>query len=353
MKGLGPLILFFFSLPAFSQVSNDQIQNRIRLSLNSDWTLSSTRKANVEWDCVNKALTNKCLVYHNDQWFTVTPPESGSYFLNIRNQSCQNLRGVQIVVLEGDPCKTDTYRLKECIPYTDQSDAFVRLDSLKKGKDYLVNIDGYLGDQCDFEIQFSDKLNGIPVKAPDGFKPTDAIQLSNEDSVVTIQFNLSDSMNFRINSLLLYRKHEKEKRSELRQQSSLYKNAYGAAENNFTWKDTVNNEGEYTYSIFGAKNDDVILLAKQKINYEPARLSYTPFNPEITYPSGRNGNVLVFVSDDSNGKVLFTTNRTVSEGKNKISLSLSRYVSQGINEFSVIISNKGERTEYKLKFVPR
>lgn len=310
-----------------------------------------------EWDCVNKALTNKCLIYHNDQWFTITPPESGSYFLNVRNQNCKNLRGVQIVALEGDPCKTDTYRLKECIPYTDQSDSFVRLDSLKKGKDYLVNIDGYLGDQCDFEIQFSDKLNGIPVKASDGLKPTDAVHqritISNEDSVVSIQFNLPDSMNFRINSLLLYRKHEKEKRSELRQQSSLYKNAYGAAENNFIWLDTVSKEGEYTYSIFGAKNDDVVLLTRQKINYKPARSNYAPFNPEITYASNRNGNVLVFVTDDSNGKVLFTTNRTVTEGKNKISVSLSKYVSQGIKEFNVIVSNKGERTEYKLKFVPQ
>ena len=129
----------------FAQVSNNSIQNRIALRLDAGWYTSSTVSSNVEWDCVNKALTNKCLIYHNDQWFTVKPTGTGPLFLNVSNQVCKNQHGVQMVIIEGDPCKTDLYRLTKCIPFTDQSDFFVRLDSLDPHQEYLINIDGYLG----------------------------------------------------------------------------------------------------------------------------------------------------------------------------------------------------------------
>jgi hypothetical protein len=188
-----PLLL---SLPlvAFSQVSNNKIQNRIELQLDSGWFTSSTVNADVEWDCINKSLTNKCLIYHNDQWFTIKPSTQGPFFLNVLSQQCKKLYGVQMVVIEGDPCKTTSYKLKKCIPFSDQSDFFVRLDSLIAGREYLINIDGYLGDFCKFSIEFSSTHKGIPVEA----RNQNAIQLAKtlQDSILHLEWTIPDSLLF-------------------------------------------------------------------------------------------------------------------------------------------------------------
>ena len=66
--------IFFLSGISFSltaQVANNSISNRTELKLDDDWLHSNTANSSVEWRCVNKSLTNKCLVYHNDQWFQI------------------------------------------------------------------------------------------------------------------------------------------------------------------------------------------------------------------------------------------------------------------------------------------
>lgn len=336
--------------PSVSQVSNNQIKNRIRLSLDADWIASSTRNANVEWDCVNKALTNKCLIYHNDQWFTLTAPTSGIYYFNIVDQKCKNLRGVQIVILEGDPCKTETYQLRKCVPFTDQSDIFVRMDFLEEDKEYLVNIDGYLGDQCDFKVQFSSSLHGMPAQSHD-LKAID-LSLTPVDSIISLQWTIPDSVYFQINKFLVYRKLESEKVSVLLETIPLMRNAYGASEKTFETSDTLHAHGKYTYSIFGATHDDLILLSKANTNYEPKPTYRYPssYRTEIQYKSTRNGLVLVHVLDDTNAKYLFSTNRRVEEGKNTILLDLGDYVQKGIFFFKIIISNKGVREEHFVEF---
>jgi hypothetical protein len=348
VKRLITLLPALFTLTALSQVANNKIENRFRLTID-DWFKSSTRLANVEWDCVNKALTNKCLIYHNDQWFTVTPTDSGSYFINIRQQNCKNSQGVQIVVLEGDPCKTETYSLKECISYTDQSDMFVRLDSLQSGRDYLINIDGYLGDQCDFEIQFSKTYAGTPAK-PKNYALFE-VASSQNDSIVTLTWALPDSLFFQLDRFLIYRKHEKETASVPIGTIPLFRNALGTSEKYFEKVDTLKNPGSYEYKIFGAMHDDLMLLSTETLRFQPNQRQYksSSFTAEIEYKSYRSGLVMVHVANDSSGEVLFSTNRTVEEGKNSIVLNLSPYVSKGVEFFKIIISNKGVREERKLR----
>jgi hypothetical protein len=329
-------------------VSNNTIANRVPLEQNADWFRSSTRNANVEWDCINKALTNKCLIYHNDQWFSLTPLSSGTFFINIRNQRCNNLQGVQVVVIEGDPCKTDTYRLVECIDYTEQSDIFVKLDSLQKGKEYLVNIDGYLKDQCDFEIQFSDTYNGIPAKSEK--EKISTIELTPLDSIVNIQFVLTDSLKFKINKLLLLRKNSKEKKSIVKAETSLLRNALGTSDLNFIWADTLRVKGDYTYSILGVKNDDVVMLAAKNIHYKGKPVIYRSYIQTITYYSKRRGNVLVHILDEVGEKRLYSGTRDVVEGRNSIAINFSEFVRKGILAFRVVISDKGGREEYPVRF---
>jgi hypothetical protein len=355
MRYLITFLVLFQVVNSFGQVTNDVISNRIILSLNDKWFSSSTRNANVEWDCINKSLTSTCLVYHNDQWFTIVPPTTGTYFVNISNQRCSNQQGVQIVVLEGDPCKVDSYQLKMCIAYTDQSDMFVQIDSLIGGKEYLLNIDGYLGDQCEFNIQFSTKNLGIPVQA----KNLKYIELRvlPRDSVVSVQWHIPDSLHYRLNQVSLFRKHEKEKSAVPVNKSALQRNAYGETETIYKVQDTLRRNGQYTYSIYGHTVDErVMLLARENYNYrmkgKGPRLSY---RADIDFVSPKAGHVNVAVFDDIQEKQLFTTTRRAQKGKNTLELDLSDYVSDGIALYKIVVSDKTFRQEvfYRVKKLPK
>lgn len=332
------------------QVSNNEIQNRIKLQLNSEWYSSSTRHASVEWDCINKVLTNTCLVYHNDQWFTFIPPETGTYFINISNQKCSNQQGVQIVVLEGDPCKISSYQLKMCISYTDQSDMFVRIDSLIGGKEYLLNIDGYLGDQCEFLIQFSTKNNGIPVQAKN--LKAFALEIKPMDSIISVHWFIPDSLVFKMSNVNLFRKHEKEKTSMLIYSSSLQRNSYGQTITDFTIEDTLRREGQYSYSVYGNSSDNqVLLLARENFAYRRQGKGGTTvfYRADIDFNAPKNGLVTVAVLDDRTEKPLFSTNRRIVKGKNKLILDLSEYVKQGVHLFKIVISDKTFRQEHRYR----
>src|SRR5688572_29456322 len=126
-------LLFFrltISFTISGQVSNNSISSRTELILDAPGTHSTTANSSVEWECVNKSLTNKCLIYHNDQWFHFTPQANGKFFLNISSQQCRDLQGIQVVVIEGNPCEVKTYRILKCIPKVFQDDVFIELDSL-------------------------------------------------------------------------------------------------------------------------------------------------------------------------------------------------------------------------------
>jgi hypothetical protein len=101
-----------------AQVTNNNIQNGSQLVLDAAYTPSSTDHATVEWDCINrslKAITHKCLIYHNDQWFTFNATQSGKYYLNIALKRCRDSKGIQAIVLQGNPCITKQYEILKYI----------------------------------------------------------------------------------------------------------------------------------------------------------------------------------------------------------------------------------------------
>jgi hypothetical protein len=353
MKKLAALIFFLgIVIASYCQVSNNEIENRIKLSLNDEWFSSSTRNASVEWDCINKVLTSTCLVYHNDQWFTIVPPVTGTYFVNIKNQRCSNQQGVQIVVMEGDPCKVESYQLRMCISYTDQSDMFVQIDSLVGGKEYLLNIDGYLGDQCEFDIQFSTSSNGIPIQAKN-LKSVE-LRLNQLDSIVEVRWMIPDSIIYKISSVSVYRKYEKEKSAVKLFSASLTRNAYGVTDSKYLRNDTLRKKGEYVYSIFGhTPEGQVTLLARENFHFKmkekrSARISH---KANIDFMSPKPGHVTVNVFDNTIEKQLFSTTRRTKKGRNVLELDLSDYVAEGIFFYKIVIADKTSRQEhyYKVK----
>ena len=115
---------------ASAQVANDNIENRRVLKLEEVVT-SSTTGCTVQRGCVDERLTGKCIEYHNDQWFQFTPATTGRYFVNVGGQKCRDVRGVQLVVLTGQPCQPATYRILSCTSLGTQDDVFVTPDSFR------------------------------------------------------------------------------------------------------------------------------------------------------------------------------------------------------------------------------
>lgn len=334
--------------PAFCQVTNNQIRNRVELKLDSGWFTSTTAQASVEWDCVNNALTNKCLIYHNDQWFTIKAEVTGPLFLNVAHQTCKKLYGVQLVVIEGDPCQTSTYRLKECIPFTNQSDFFIRLDSMVAGEEYLINVDGYLGDFCSFEIAFSSSFQGLPVTGS-LFNINSTISL--KDSVVTINWTIPDSLSKDLKKFQLFRKRASEKSGGVISHP-MNRNAYGAAQTTYQFMDTLREKDEYVYSIFGVTEDNVLLLSRQELSYrgnsKPPRIREN-FKRHIDYFVKRDRVVAIHVLDAFTEKRLFSANRRSVKGKNTVILDFKPFADEGITNFTVIIDSKDEKQSYPVR----
>ncbi|MFN8845113.1 MAG: hypothetical protein ACK57K_07980, partial [Chryseotalea sp.] len=156
-------VFLFSSIVLQAQVSNNNISSLIKLELHAPPYASHTQHNTVEWNCINKKLTEKCLVYHNDQWFSFIPNNDKIVYLNVGKQICKNKYGVQVLVLRGNPCEKLSYELIHCESFTNQSDTYIALRNLIANETYLINIDGFLGDLCSFEIAISDKPKGLPV----------------------------------------------------------------------------------------------------------------------------------------------------------------------------------------------
>ena len=73
---------------------------------------------------INKELTNKCVIYHNDQWFTSEANIGGTYYLNISSQKRRAAKGIQAIIIEGNSCEDATYKVLHCIPQISQQDVF-------------------------------------------------------------------------------------------------------------------------------------------------------------------------------------------------------------------------------------
>lgn len=259
------VILLLAGFNSIAQVANNNIEERLHLDLNKPIS-SSTAGANVQWKCINKALTNKCLVYHNDQWFSFTVDKPGNYFINISAQKCRDARGIQMIVIEGNPCEVSTYKILECISQIRSEDVFVEMNSLKTNTQYLVNVDGFLGDFCSFNIELAEKPKGLPRK--DVNLDTLKIESRLEKKVVTLKWSIDEKMARDISEFKVFRN------TNLVSEIGMSRNAYGLAGNAFEFIDTLDATGTYNYNIYGIRESDnmPLLLSQRKFTVGEERL---------------------------------------------------------------------------------
>ena len=230
---------------AQAQVANDNIENRRRLRL-EDVATSSTTGCTVQRGCVDERLTGQCIKYHNDQWFEFTPAAAGRYYVNIGGQRCRDVRGVQLVVLSGQPCQPATYKILSCTSLGTQDDVFVTLDSLRAGQPYLLDVDGYLHDYCQFSLQISRQPAGQPVSyAP----PSPQRVLATASPVVELSWTLPDSLTSAPGFRVLRREVGQYRSTERRRLPVLRRDTYGRPETAYTFTDTLPGPGTYAYPV--------------------------------------------------------------------------------------------------------
>jgi hypothetical protein len=229
---------------AKAQVVNDDIQQRLVLGAEQTLT-SSTTNCTVQWPCVDEALTGKRIKYHNDQWFEFTPKAAGRYFVNIGGQKCRDTRGVQLVVMTGEPCQPSTYQVVSCTSLGTQDDVFVTLNSLKAGQRYLLNVDGYLNDFCSFDLTVSTVPKGLPVT-----EPTDAEAVFTPTQLVTLNWTLPDSITATRSHIL--RREARQKQATAVGEQPVVRTVYGGQQADYVLTDTLPGPGRYHYQVITA-----------------------------------------------------------------------------------------------------
>lgn len=322
-------------LPVTGQVSNNNIQGRSELTLNEP-VHSSTHNNTVEWNCINKELTQKCLVYHNDQWFHFTPERNGKLYLNIASQACRDLRGVQMIVIEGNPCEIQTYRIIKCIPKIFQDDVFLELDSLKAETLYLVNIDGYLGDFCRFEIELSKTPKGFPI-ANHTHKMVN-LTGTDQDRAIVLNWSVTREQLDSIGLFEIYRRKKNAVKSQWLGKVGPYSNALGVRDENYAYADTLNEAGEYRYSIIG-----VTTVSQSRILLDEITVMFSPqldFTVHIPLSFKKQGKVFISVVDPEKNYQTLNVIEHDYEAPATVPVDLSSYAQRGLRKFWIRVRNQ-------------
>lgn len=330
------LVAVLACLQSPAQVANNEISRRIRLDVNEAPIQSTTARSNVQADCINKSLTAACLVYHNDQWFTFTVPVAGRYYLNFNEQDCLEKRGIQVLLLEGDPCVVQTYSVIECISRLGMDDTYVVLDSLKPNIRYLLNIDGFLGDQCSFTVQIADHASGFPHR-PATTKSSAEFLL--RDSVVTMRIRVDPNELLHYSEIRVYRKYADNDESLFTSIQPGRANALGDYQSEYEFHDTLSAVGTYRYRAYAVRNEsqELTFLGERQLPYYGVS-SASQF-VQIPAPLRSQKEVRVRIIHPPDGKTL---DEYVASGQaGRVGVEFKKYIKAGYRNFAVEFSAPG------------
>ncbi|MDV3309860.1 MAG: hypothetical protein LOY03_13700 [Cyclobacteriaceae bacterium] len=334
---LALLLLVFPPDESPAQVPNNEISERISIVVNDTPIQSTTAQSTVQPDCIDKKLTAACLVYHNDQWFTFSVPTPGKYYVNFSGQDCLEKRGIQMLLLEGDPCVIQSYRIVECIPRVGTGDTYVVVDSLRPNVPYLMNIDGFLGDQCSFAVQIADHAAGFP------HRPTEAnssAEFQLQDSVVTIRISIAPGEMPHYSEIKVYRRYADADESLLMAFQPGRANALGDFQSEYAFRDTLPSIGTYRYRAYAVRNDSrelVFLGERRHVFYGVS--SGGQFVP-IPAALRTSEEVRVRILHPPDGKTL---NEFAAPGQaRKVGVDFQRYIKAGYRDFAVEFSAGGQ-----------
>lgn len=327
------LILLFLAFPynLYGQVINDSISNALELKLNQP-VKSSTVDCTIESGCLNYALTKSCIKYHNDQWFTFNSKNHTSLFLNISNQDCRDLLGVQAVVLKGPPCEPDKYELISCVSLGTNDNFYIHLDQLAQNTEYLLNIDGYLHDFCDFNLE----LDTVPSGMPNAINAEIESTVRQNSSLVYISWQIEDEQ---VDRFEIWRRNVEKYRHKLIATVSLERNAYGNIEKSYEYIDTLDDNSIYNYRLLAVKSDSSKLFFNEfQARGAPPINLIQDVKFKLNYP--RNTSLTITIKDEDSDRVLRKVSFHFDPAKhNELQYPTSYLIEEGIEKVRVIIQN--------------
>lgn len=343
---LSLMVLHLLCVTGFSQVINNAISERIFVGVNQPPLSSTTARSTVESDCINKKLTAACLIYHNGQWFSFAVPMDGTYYLNVGDQLCKRKLGIQVLLIEGDPCAVDSYKVMRCIPKLTGEDTYVVLDSLKSDVSYLLNIDGFLGDYCEFSIQVADHAAGMPQQERHYEDSRADIELS--DSIIAITSQLSTEDVRKISSIRIYRRYLDGAFFLLDSIMPGRNNALGEFITDYSFYDTLHWIGAYTYKVYGVRHDsrELLMLGQRQILYFGEGNRGEVYSVELPRALDRGKPITVRLINPPSGKVLETYTRYMQSKRAKVQVNFAKYLEAGYRDFVLELSNEAsDKTE--------
>jgi hypothetical protein len=210
-----------------------------------------------------------------------------------------------------------------------------------------VNIDGFLGDFCDFNIQ----LSSLPIGFPYGMTVEDILPISLHlnDSVVNIQVKGSQESLNQIKNLEVFRlysrdAHSVHTKSHYLKTIPIERNAAGNLVDSYNFYDTLSEKGRYQYQIMSENFDgERSLLLDENVKYFGIYPSivHQPTNKDklisISLESTRRRLSLdVYVYDFLTNKLLLYKMVEFKKDESKIILlNVTNYVLKGMNNFLV------------------
>lgn len=341
-------LLFFYAITigsTYAQVTNDNIEHRIELSLNKTHS-SKTTDCTVQWECVDESLTGKEVEYHNDQWFEFNTESTNTHFINISNQRCRDQKGVQLVVIDGQPCQPASYEVVSCVSLSTQDDIFVELKNLKPDYTYLVNIDGYLHDFCSFDLALSDKPNGLPLDAD----PLSEVSFTSDLEAITIHWQIPEENDNAFNKYQIFRKNQLEKNHQLIDELEHERNTYGHFKRDYSYIDTLNRSGIYHYKIIAiSPEQDILLIGELNAQYQMSNSQRNKIKLILT--SKEKTRFEVFIYDKKSEKLLISEivelndNLKANNYFKVVYYNMNEFKEFGFHNYKVVTINQNTMTK--------
>lgn len=247
------------------------------------------------------------------------------------------------MVIDGLPCQTETYKLVSCVSLASQDDIYLQLDSLKSNYSYLLNVDGYLHDFCDFNIQLSSKPQGLPAKTI-----VENNSLNAQFATGLVQLNWTADLQQR-NSIAYFqvlKRKAAEPRSTVIEQIPLERDTYGQAGLNYSFQDTINLSGTYFYSVVAVHADNAQThIGDQTVIVKPDQLLRKPTENYITLDMKfREGTPLsIYVLHPFSKKILKTTELTYSKKNPNIMVATSQFRKLNLTQIEIKITDHKTR----------
>jgi len=295
---------------------------------------SKTDDNTVQYACIDQQLTGKCIQYHNDQWFTFTNTIYEQLYINISGQQCRDLRGVQLVAFEGELCSPETYRILDCISLATQDDIYSAIGPLKPNQKYWINIDGYLHDYCQFNLEISPTPKGMSAKHVDLLGNVSGKKYKNS---IQLNWHINDSSATSLQNFIVLRRKEGFFYFDPLESIPIEFNTFGAYQPDYSYTDKLFEPGSFWYRIVAQNSEGQQFLAEE-FTFTISGIDLAKTVLFLDYEE--NDDITISVYDEKNVLLETINFRYKTREHRNYPLYVGRYENQGAQRLKVVVFNK-------------